>query len=130
MLSLTTINQHSSTKKKHVALTTCFVFIFISLYIYKSKCTYCNFNKYVNPSDPPTERLTRAMIRELEFYLTESRFDLLHNKRVTSIYFGGGTPSKNKKLENIIKKKGGNGGKADKVIIKRKAKKVGFSFFI
>ncbi|KAI9477098.1 hypothetical protein BDB00DRAFT_859401 [Zychaea mexicana] len=68
-----------------------------SIYIHwpycESKCTYCNFNKYVNPSDPPVERLTRAMIRELEFYLSEPRFGVLHNKRVTSIYFGGGTPS-------------------------------------
>ena len=66
------------------------------------------------------------MIRELEFYLTEPRFNLLHNKRVTSIYFGGGTPSKNKKLENKIKKKEGKG---DKIIIKEKLRKLG-SFFI
>ncbi|KAI8139736.1 coproporphyrinogen III oxidase [Fennellomyces sp. T-0311] len=32
------------------------------------------------------------MVRELEFYLTEPRFGLSH-KRVTSVYFGGGTPS-------------------------------------
>ncbi|KAG2218396.1 hypothetical protein INT45_011584 [Circinella minor] len=55
-------------------------------------------------SDPPLERLTRAMIRELEFYLTEPRFNLLHNKRVTSVYFGGGTPSlaKPSTIERIL----------------------------
>ncbi|KAI9246274.1 hypothetical protein BDA99DRAFT_527288 [Phascolomyces articulosus] len=77
-----------------------------SIYIHwpycESKCTYCNFNKYVNPTDPPVERLTRSMIRELKFYLTEPRFNLLHNKRVTSIYFGGGTPTKPSTIERIL----------------------------
>lgn len=57
-----------------------------------SKCTYCNFNKYVNPIQPPIDRLTDALVRELRFYLDEPRFGLRH-KRVASVYFGGGTPS-------------------------------------
>lgn len=57
-----------------------------------SKCTYCNFNKYVNPIQPPIDRLTDALVRELRFYLNEPRFGLRH-KRVASVYFGGGTPS-------------------------------------
>ncbi|KAL0084369.1 hypothetical protein J3Q64DRAFT_1130546 [Phycomyces blakesleeanus] len=67
-----------------------------SIYIHwpycESKCTYCNFNKYINPRDPPHERLVKAMTRELDFYLTDPRFGL-KNKRLNSVYFGGGTPS-------------------------------------
>ncbi|KAI9014434.1 hypothetical protein CLU79DRAFT_848012 [Phycomyces nitens] len=67
-----------------------------SIYIHwpfcESKCTYCNFNKYVNPRDPPHDRLVKAMTRELDFYLTDPRFDL-KSKKLNSVYFGGGTPS-------------------------------------
>ncbi|CDS13916.1 hypothetical protein LRAMOSA06089 [Lichtheimia ramosa] len=68
-----------------------------------SKCTYCNFNKYVNPIQPPIDRLTDALVRELRFYLDEPRFGLRH-KRVASVYFGGGTPSlaSPKTIERIL----------------------------
>ncbi|KAJ8653678.1 hypothetical protein O0I10_010716 [Lichtheimia ornata] len=78
-----------------------------SVYIHwpycESKCTYCNFNKYVNPSQPPVERLTDALVRELRFYLDEPRFGL-RDKRVASVYFGGGTPSlaSPKTIERIL----------------------------
>ncbi|KAI7881432.1 radical SAM enzyme [Lichtheimia hyalospora FSU 10163] len=78
-----------------------------SVYIHwpycESKCTYCNFNKYVNPTQPPIDRLTDALVRELRFYLDEPRFGLRH-KRVASIYFGGGTPSlaSPKTIERIL----------------------------
>ncbi|CDH51269.1 coproporphyrinogen iii oxidase [Lichtheimia corymbifera JMRC:FSU:9682] len=78
-----------------------------SVYIHwpycESKCTYCNFNKYVNPAQPPVERLTDALVRELRFYLDEPRFGL-RDKRVASVYFGGGTPSlaSPKTIERIL----------------------------
>ncbi|ORE05507.1 putative oxygen-independent coproporphyrinogen III oxidase [Rhizopus microsporus var. microsporus] len=67
-----------------------------SVYIHwpfcESKCTYCNFNKYVNPRDPPHERLLAAMKTELGYFLNNTRFQLKH-KKIHSVYFGGGTPS-------------------------------------
>ncbi|KAJ8653680.1 hypothetical protein O0I10_010718, partial [Lichtheimia ornata] len=66
-------------------------------------CTYCNFNKYVNPAQPPVERLIDALVRELRFYLDEPRFELW-DKCVASVYFGGGTPSiaSPKTIERIL----------------------------
>ncbi|KAI9319228.1 coproporphyrinogen III oxidase [Dichotomocladium elegans] len=45
-----------------------------------------------DPHHPPIERLTRALLRELTFYLNEPRFGL-KKKSISSVYFGGGTPS-------------------------------------
>ncbi|ORZ12426.1 hypothetical protein BCR42DRAFT_420588 [Absidia repens] len=65
-----------------------------SIYIHwpycESKCTYCNFNKYVQPSISPDERLKKAMTREIEYY--RNRYQL-HSRPIHSVYFGGGTPS-------------------------------------
>ncbi|KAI8082681.1 putative oxygen-independent coproporphyrinogen III oxidase [Gilbertella persicaria] len=67
-----------------------------SIYIHwpycQSKCTYCNFNKYVNPKDPPYDRLAKAMATELNWYLNQPKYQLQH-RRLHSVYFGGGTPS-------------------------------------
>ncbi|OAD03631.1 hypothetical protein MUCCIDRAFT_110504 [Mucor lusitanicus CBS 277.49] len=67
-----------------------------SVYIHwpycESKCTYCNFNKYVNPKDPPHDRLVKAMTTELEYFLNDPRYGL-KDRKVHSVYFGGGTPS-------------------------------------
>lgn len=67
-----------------------------SVYIHwpycESKCTYCNFNKYVNPKNSPDNRLMNAMKRELTYFLNHERYQL-KNKKIHSIYFGGGTPS-------------------------------------
>ncbi|KAF9116938.1 radical S-adenosyl methionine domain-containing protein 1 [Mortierella sp. AM989] len=66
-----------------------------SIYIHwpycSSKCTYCNFNKYVDPNIDH-ERMERSLITELE---TELAFWGLDQKTrpVRSVYFGGGTPS-------------------------------------
>ncbi len=52
------------------------------------KCPYCDFNSHVARDRVDPDHWARAYIRELEFYryLTGSR-------TVTSIFFGGGTPS-------------------------------------
>ncbi|KAI9271106.1 coproporphyrinogen III oxidase [Helicostylum pulchrum] len=67
-----------------------------SIYIHwpycESKCTYCNFNKYVNPKDPPHDRLVKAMTTELEYFLNNARYQF-KNRKLHSVYFGGGTPS-------------------------------------
>ncbi|KAG2178375.1 hypothetical protein INT44_001527, partial [Umbelopsis vinacea] len=67
-----------------------------SIYIHwpycESKCTYCNFNKYINPASPPNERLLSAMKRELAFYMRHPKFRL-QARKLHSIYFGGGTPT-------------------------------------
>ncbi|MDR3424321.1 MAG: radical SAM family heme chaperone HemW [Alphaproteobacteria bacterium] len=52
-----------------------------------SKCPYCDFNSHVG--DTTDQEIWRqAYRRELEHYA-----DLLRARRVTSIFFGGGTPS-------------------------------------
>jgi oxygen-independent coproporphyrinogen-3 oxidase len=58
----------------------------------KSKCSYCNFNKYVNPKEPPHERLVNAMKKEIDYYFHQDTYGL-SNRKINSIYFGGGTPS-------------------------------------
>ncbi len=52
-----------------------------------SKCPYCDFNSHVGDTMDQT-RWRDAYQRELEYYAA-----LLPNRRITSIFFGGGTPS-------------------------------------
>ena len=51
------------------------------------RCTYCDFNTYIVKT-LPTHTYTQAVLAELE----QRRADYEHWK-LTSIYFGGGTPS-------------------------------------
>ena len=51
-------------------------------------CTYCNFNKYRQPHQLDQEKLCKFFVKELETLLTKADFPI-----VTSVYFGGGTPS-------------------------------------
>lgn len=74
-----------------------------SVYIHwpycESKCTYCNFNKYVQPTATlPDERLKKAMEKEIDYYIDQYQ---LHSRPIHSIYFGGGTPSKNKRRDAL-----------------------------
>ena len=52
-----------------------------------SKCPYCDFNSHV------AESIDHTIWRES--YVTTLRYyaNLLPNRQITSIYFGGGTPS-------------------------------------
>ncbi len=52
-----------------------------------SKCPYCDFNSHVAEQIDET-RWRRALLAELHHYVA-----LTPNRRVTSIFFGGGTPS-------------------------------------
>ncbi len=51
-----------------------------------SKCWYCDFNSHAH-AEPPERAYTDALVAEWRSRLAES------TGRVTSIYFGGGTPS-------------------------------------
>ncbi len=52
-----------------------------------SKCPYCDFNSHVRERVPQA-RWRRALLAELEHFAEPTR-----GRRLTSIYFGGGTPS-------------------------------------
>ena len=54
----------------------------------KALCTYCNFNKYVGRSPKEMNKVASAILKELETSLSDSSIE-----EVTSLYFGGGTPS-------------------------------------
>ncbi|XP_048411294.1 radical S-adenosyl methionine domain-containing protein 1, mitochondrial isoform X1 [Stegostoma tigrinum] len=62
-----------------------------SLYVHwpfcERRCTYCNFNKYVSPS-VDHDAMRDGLVRETETLLSVSQV-----KEITSIFFGGGTPS-------------------------------------
>uniref|UniRef100_A0A6Q2Z3X1 Radical S-adenosyl methionine domain-containing protein n=1 Tax=Esox lucius TaxID=8010 RepID=A0A6Q2Z3X1_ESOLU len=51
------------------------------------RCSYCNFNKYIPRSDNQ-DVMSECLQRE-----TETLLRLSHVSRVTSVFFGGGTPS-------------------------------------
>ncbi|CAB4416677.1 unnamed protein product [Rhizophagus irregularis] len=55
----------------------------------KSKCTYCNFNKYINPK-PDHERMKNSLISEIKDYVQKHD---MKGRIIHSVYFGGGTPS-------------------------------------
>lgn len=76
----------------------------ISIYIHypfcRSKCPYCDFNSYCN-LNIEEEELIKAYLNEIEYYK-----DIIKDKIIDTIYFGGGTPSlmSEKLLSNIINK--------------------------
>jgi oxygen-independent coproporphyrinogen-3 oxidase len=53
-----------------------------------SKCPYCDFNSHVRDGGIDEARFLDGYLRELEYW---SR--IAHGREVTSIFFGGGTPS-------------------------------------
>jgi putative oxygen-independent coproporphyrinogen III oxidase len=63
----------------------------LSIYIHypfcKSKCPYCDFNSHVK-ANIDHERFLAAYLRELDFFAEK-----LKNRKITTIFFGGGTPS-------------------------------------
>ncbi len=52
------------------------------------KCPYCDFNSYGVGDRVPAVEYTETLLRELDFYSGE-----MGSKILTSIFFGGGTPS-------------------------------------
>lgn len=63
----------------------------LALYIHwpfcESKCPYCDFNSHVR-DEISQENWLEAYLKEIDYYKT-----FLGNKNITSIFFGGGTPS-------------------------------------
>ncbi|MDE3016149.1 MAG: coproporphyrinogen III oxidase [Pseudomonadota bacterium] len=53
----------------------------------KSKCPYCDFNSHVR-EEVEQDRWRSALLKELEYMAAH-----IPNRQVTSIFFGGGTPS-------------------------------------
>src|SRR5436190_18815279 len=53
-----------------------------------SKCPYCDFNSHVRAGGVDEARFVRAYLRELRHWA-----ELAPGRRVTSVFFGGGTPS-------------------------------------
>lgn len=73
--------------------------IYLHIPFCKQACHYCNF--HFSTSLRYKEEMVGAMLRELEL-----RSEYLDNKNITSIYFGGGTPSllTDKELTQIFDK--------------------------
>lgn len=53
-----------------------------------AKCPYCDFNSHVRHNKPDELQYAQAIARELEYLKQKT-----HAREVTSIFFGGGTPS-------------------------------------
>lgn len=64
----------------------------LSLYIHLpwcvKKCPYCDFNSYANPQELPEEEYIKILSKDLDDELC-----LVGNRAISSIFFGGGTPS-------------------------------------
>ncbi len=54
----------------------------------KAKCPYCDFNSHVRHHDVDETAFAEALARELEWFAAHTP-----GRQVTSIFFGGGTPS-------------------------------------
>jgi putative oxygen-independent coproporphyrinogen III oxidase len=64
----------------------------LSLYVHMPwcvrKCPYCDFNSHTAPDELPEQRYIHALLQDLEF---DAR--TLRDRTITSVFFGGGTPS-------------------------------------
>ena len=76
----------------------------ISLYIHlpwcEKKCPYCDFNVDVDKQNGDEENLLKAILEDLE---RSEKY--ISNRKFSSVYFGGGTPSliSSKIIEQITK---------------------------
>lgn len=75
--------------------------IYIHIPYCVTKCPYCDFNSYGVGSNFPENDYTDTILRELELYRND-----ISDAYITSIFFGGGTPSlfDPKNIEKIISK--------------------------
>lgn len=62
--------------------------IYIHLPYCLTKCPYCDFNSYGVGMNFPEKQYTDSVIREIDMYR-----DLLGDRRMETVFFGGGTPS-------------------------------------
>jgi len=53
-----------------------------------NKCPYCDFNSHVRHQKIDNDAFSAGLVRELQFFYRQTR-----DRQVTSIFFGGGTPS-------------------------------------
>lgn len=64
----------------------------ISIYIHwpfcKKKCPYCDFNSYVHEKDLNEDEWLNAYLKSINAFQ-----DIIKNRKIHSIFFGGGTPS-------------------------------------
>ncbi|KAN0030555.1 hypothetical protein ACTA71_009195 [Dictyostelium dimigraforme] len=73
----------------------------ISLFVYwpycKQICPYCNFNKYRDSDKVDHDRMSHGLSKELEAFVKNiylfNEKSYFNVRPITSIYFGGGTPS-------------------------------------
>ena len=54
----------------------------------KAKCPYCDFNSHVRPGGADEAAFAQGLVRELEWFAAHAP-----GRTVTSLFFGGGTPS-------------------------------------
>jgi len=75
--------------------------IYIHIPYCVTKCPYCDFNSYGVGNHFPEKQYTESILNELELYRGE-----VQGAEITSIFFGGGTPSlfDPKNIEKIISK--------------------------
>jgi putative oxygen-independent coproporphyrinogen III oxidase len=63
----------------------------VAIYVHwpfcKAKCPYCDFNSHVSDNINNSD-WQQAYLKQIKFY-----HEYLRNKKITSIFFGGGTPS-------------------------------------
>ena len=62
--------------------------IYIHIPFCKQRCVYCDFYKEIADDEARIDRYIQALIREIQ-----QRKDYLPDKKIATIYFGGGTPS-------------------------------------
>src|SRR5437868_4505147 len=56
----------------------------------RKRCKFCYFRVYTDKNARDVEVYTNALVREIELY---SRLPAVRDRKLTFIYFGGGTPS-------------------------------------
>lgn len=69
----------------------------LSLYVHfpwcVRKCPYCDFNSHPLRGEVPEDEYVDALLRDLDFELSESRITSHESQTLVSIFMGGGTPS-------------------------------------
>jgi putative oxygen-independent coproporphyrinogen III oxidase len=87
------MTNHTSDPKMRLSPTK----IPLSLYIHIpwciQKCPYCDFNSHAVKEGIPEENYVTALLQDLDENLHSPLADALLNRPLTSIFFGGGTPS-------------------------------------
>lgn len=73
---------------QHTLLQTPPLALYVHLPWCVRKCPYCDFNSHTAAADLPEQEYVDALIRDLDYDLAQ-----LEQRPLTSIFFGGGTPS-------------------------------------